>query len=93
MNDGPLGVTRTGGSEFHWGSRTYVMGIVNVSPESFSGDGLADSETAVEQALRMVEDGALLMVPSGSSRTEPISWTWAENRPNPVILPFLQTRN
>ena len=67
MNDGPLGVTRTGGSEFHWGSRTYVMGIVNVSPESFSGDGLADSETAVEQALRMVEDGADILDVGGES--------------------------
>ncbi len=25
---------------FHWGSRTYVMGILNVTPDSFSGDGL-----------------------------------------------------
>ena len=30
-----------GGREFAWGSRTYVMGIVNVTPDSFSGDGLA----------------------------------------------------
>jgi len=25
---------------FAWGARTYVMGIVNVTPDSFSGDGL-----------------------------------------------------
>jgi dihydropteroate synthase len=25
---------------FEWGARTYVMGIVNVTPDSFSGDGL-----------------------------------------------------
>ena len=25
---------------FQWGSRTYVMGILNVTPDSFSGDGL-----------------------------------------------------
>ena len=26
---------------FHWGTQTYLMGIVNVTPDSFSGDGLA----------------------------------------------------
>ncbi|MBC7239847.1 MAG: dihydropteroate synthase, partial [Chloroflexi bacterium] len=25
---------------FAWGERTYVMGILNVTPDSFSGDGL-----------------------------------------------------
>ena len=30
-----------GGREFVWGGRTYVMGIVNVTPDSFSGDGVA----------------------------------------------------
>lgn len=34
------GVTRIGGREFAWGSRTFVMGIINATPDSFSGDGL-----------------------------------------------------
>ena len=34
------GPTRIGPRLFEWGSRTYVMGIVNVTPDSFSGDGL-----------------------------------------------------
>ncbi|HET9614264.1 MAG TPA: hypothetical protein VFP22_05600, partial [Candidatus Limnocylindrales bacterium] len=29
-----------GPRSFAWGSRTYVMGIINVTPDSFSGDGL-----------------------------------------------------
>jgi dihydropteroate synthase len=29
-----------GNQVFNWGSRTYVMGILNVTPDSFSGDGL-----------------------------------------------------
>ena len=29
---------------FNWGSRTYVMGILNITPDSFSGDGLLSSE-------------------------------------------------
>ena len=30
-----------GASSFQWGSRTYVMGILNATPDSFSGDGVA----------------------------------------------------
>ncbi|HVA87654.1 MAG TPA: dihydropteroate synthase [Candidatus Saccharimonadales bacterium] len=36
----PLGETTIGGRTFRWGERTYLMGIVNVTPDSFSGDGL-----------------------------------------------------
>lgn len=36
----PLPPTQIGPRLFEWGSKTYVMGIVNVTPDSFSGDGL-----------------------------------------------------
>jgi dihydropteroate synthase len=36
----PLQPTRIGRRLFEWGSKTYIMGIVNVTPDSFSGDGL-----------------------------------------------------
>ena len=38
--------TVIGPRQFEWGARTFVMGIVNVTPDSFSGDGLlaADSD-------------------------------------------------
>ncbi len=32
-----------GNFTFHWGSRTYIMGILNITPDSFSGDGLMTS--------------------------------------------------
>jgi len=35
-----LGETRIGPRTFRWGERTFVMGILNVTPDSFSGDGL-----------------------------------------------------
>jgi len=35
-----LAPTTIGGRPFRWGERTFVMGIVNVTPDSFSGDGL-----------------------------------------------------
>jgi dihydropteroate synthase len=57
-----------GGRQFDWGSRTYVMGIVNVTPDSFSGDGLGnDREAAVAQGLRMVEEGADMLDVGGES--------------------------
>ena len=57
-----------GGKRFEWGSRTYVMGIVNVTPDSFSGDGLgSDINAAVAQGLRMVEEGADMLDVGGES--------------------------
>jgi dihydropteroate synthase len=50
------------------GRRTLVMGIVNVTPDSFSGDGLgADVGAAVERGLRMVEEGADILDIGGES--------------------------
>jgi len=69
-----------GGHRFEWGSRTYVMGIVNVTPDSFSGDGLGeDRERAVAQGLRMVAEGAdLLDVGGESTRPGHVAITSAE---------------
>ena len=39
---------------FEWGARTYVMGILNLTPDSFSGDGLADFDQDVP--LRLARD-------------------------------------
>jgi len=74
VND-ELGVTRIRGRDFTWGSRTFVMGVVNVTPDSFSGDGLlargpgtADvPDAAVAQARRMVEEGADVVDVGGES--------------------------
>ena len=61
-------ITDIGGHRFEWGSRTYVMGIVNVTPDSFSGDGLGpDQEAAIAQGLRMVREGADLLDVGGES--------------------------
>jgi dihydropteroate synthase len=56
-----------GGRIFDWGARTYVMGIVNVSPESFSGDGLSTVSEAVAQAQRMEAAGADIIDVGGQS--------------------------
>ena len=55
------------GRTFEWGKRTYIMGIVNVSPESFSGDGVSEIEAAVEQAKRFQAEGADIIDVGGMS--------------------------
>jgi dihydropteroate synthase len=65
-------VTQIGPRRFEWGARTYVMGIVNVTPDSFSGDGLLSGggnalEAAIAQARHMVEEGADLIDVGGES--------------------------
>ena len=67
-----LGITRCGNAEFRWGERTYVMGIINLSPDSFSGDGIIDLEAAVAQAHRFVSQGADILDIGGES-TRPSS--------------------
>lgn len=76
-----LGSTRIGSRDFHWGERTFVMGIVNATPDSFSGDGLLAvvgewrpgageptvTEWAVALARRMVAEGADLVDVGGES--------------------------
>lgn len=76
----PLAPTVWGRHRLDWGRRTYVMGILNVTPDSFSRDGLApegaDRErvvaAAVEQAQRMVADGADMLDIGGES-TRPVT--------------------
>lgn len=55
---------------FEWGQRTYVMGIINVTPDSFSGDGLLDDDAvarAVAQAQGFLADGAHILDIGGES--------------------------
>jgi len=69
-----------GARDFHWGERTFVMGIINVTPDSFSGDGIlspgvtsgdaGDESTidaAVAQGLRQVKEGADILDVGGES--------------------------
>jgi len=52
---------------FPWGKRTYVMGIVNVTPDSFSGDGIEDPEAAVARGIFLAENGADVLDIGGES--------------------------
>jgi dihydropteroate synthase len=71
-----LGTTRCGDREFTWGEHTYIMGVINMSPDSFSGDGLSNMDEALLQAERFVSDGVDIIDIGGEStrpRSEPIT--------------------
>jgi len=60
--------TLCGNKSFLWGERTYVMGAVNVTPDSFSGDGLGyDVDAAVRRGQQMEVEGADLIDVGGES--------------------------
>lgn len=75
---------------FRWGQRTYVMGILNVTPDSFSGDGLVGQgvKGAVEQARAFVKAGVDILDVGGESTrpgADPVSPDQELNRVLPVI--------
>ena len=86
----PLPATRCGNTEFRWGERTYIMGVCNLSPDSFSGDGLGDDVAAtLAQAKRMVAEGADIIDVGGESPrpgTEPLPSDEIDDELRLVIL-------
>ena len=93
MTESRLGSTRIGPATFRWGERTYVMGILNVTPDSFSGDGLLAGpdgpiEAAVAQGRRMVDEGADILDIGGESTRpghEPVGLEEERRRVAPVV--------
>ena len=61
-------------SIFNWGSQTYIMGILNITPDSFSGDGLRQKSDAVDAALaqaRHFEAAGAHILDIGGESTRP----------------------
>ena len=77
---------------FHWGSRTYIMGILNATPDSFSGDGLLSEaqvvEAALAQARQMLAEGADMFDLGGES-TRPGSAAISVEEELRRVLPIL----
>lgn len=82
---------------FDWGAHTYVMGILNVTPDSFSGDGLINSppeikggvDSALEQARCFVFAGAHILDVGGES-TRPGAEPVAAAEELARVLPLIQ---
>lgn len=59
---------KIGNKEFNLGERTFVMGILNVTPDSFSDGGrFNEVEAAIERVKQMIEDGADIIDVGGES--------------------------
>ncbi len=82
-------ILRCRNHELKLGEKTLVMGIVNVTPDSFSGDGLGSNVgSALAQGVRMVEEGADILDIGGESTrpgSEPVSEEEELKRVLPVI--------
>jgi dihydropteroate synthase len=83
---------RIGNTVLEWGSRTYLMGILNITPDSFSGDGLMVAgrrvEAALAQARRFVAAGVDILDVGGESTrpgAQPVSAEQEIERVLPII--------
>ena len=84
------------GNVFTWGTRTYVMGILNLTPDSFSGDGLIGVsgtatavQVALEQARQFVEAGADILDVGGES-TRPGAETVSAEEEMDRVIPMIK---
>ncbi|HZY41515.1 MAG TPA: dihydropteroate synthase [Anaerolineae bacterium] len=84
---------RNSGQWFHWGRQTYVMGILNVTPDSFSGDGLLKQDdwiaATVERGRAMMTAGAHLIDVGGES-TRPGSQVIALGEELDRVIPAIE---
>jgi dihydropteroate synthase len=87
-----------GPGSFEWGARTVVMGILNITPDSFSGDGLLPAEpisqeksisAALEQAARFLATGADILDVGGES-TRPGSQTVSAQQELERVIPVIR---
>jgi dihydropteroate synthase len=79
-----------GGRTFAWGSRTYVMGVVNVTPDSFSDGGrFFDAEAAIAHGVALAEAGADLLDVGGES-TRPGAQAVGVEEEVARVLPVIQ---
>lgn len=77
------------GKEFNWSKKTYIMGILNVTPDSFSDGGeFTALDSAIDQAKKMINEGADIIDIGGESTrpgAKPVSAKEEISRVVPVI--------
>ena len=82
------------GHTLDWGSRTYVMGILNLTTDSFSGDGMAGAdnlgvERALARGLRFAQEGADILDVGGES-TRPGAQPVSAEQEMAQVVPVVQ---
>ncbi len=88
---------QVGNHTFTWGSKTYVMGILNITPDSFSGDGILTKSDTVQAAVRQAKEflsyGADILDVGGESTrpgSDPVEAEEERERVIPVIEAITQ---
>ncbi len=82
--------TLCGNRRLQWGARTYVVGILNLTPDSFSGDGIkGDVARALAQAERFAQEGADIIDIGGES-TRPGAETVSLQEELDRVLPVIE---
>lgn len=73
MNDPAVdrGALRLGSRVLAWGARTFVMGVLNVTPDSFSGDGVANDAEALQARVDSLLEASPDVVDVGGESTRP----------------------
>jgi len=59
------------GNEFIWGSRTYSMGIINVTPDSFSNDGILNNIKKIQSKAKLFQSLGSDIIDVGGESTRP----------------------
>lgn len=77
------------GRPFAWGSRTFVMGIINVTPDSFSGDGLAGDVPAAVALARSFETAGADLLDIGGESSRPNAEPVTPDEEAARVLPAL----
>jgi dihydropteroate synthase len=78
------------GHNFNWGDRTYIMGVLNVTPDSFSDGGQFQTvAAAISQAVRMVAAGVDLIDLGGES-TKPGAIPVDEQTELARVIPIIE---
>ncbi|HEX6029874.1 MAG TPA: dihydropteroate synthase [Tepidiformaceae bacterium] len=77
------------GHEFAWGTRTFIMGIINVTPDSFSGDGIAGDVPAAVALARAQEAAGARILDIGGESTRPDAHPLAPDEELRRVLPAL----
>lgn len=86
----PFEMLKIGNKVLHWGERTYIMGILNVTPDSFSDGGrFVDICAAVAHAKKMAAEGADIIDIGGES-TRPGAAPVPEEEEKKRVIPVIE---
>jgi dihydropteroate synthase len=80
-------------NQMDWGKRTYIMGIMNITPDSFSGDGILQyndpQDSAFQQAVQFIKEGADIL-DLGAESSRPGSTTISADEEIKRLQPVLR---